>query len=164
MNLSAEEAFAKEPTEPPILPATGANTNDTLRNQMRALLGAVLTPPVRHDRRLEKRQPYPKLVRLTPVLGADSTPAADPITVVGMEISAGGIGFYHQQPIPYRRAILELNDASGNRVSLLVRLDWCRFTCEGWYVSGGRFLEVVVPPRIVPCSATLTTGNRKTPA
>jgi hypothetical protein len=63
--------------------------------------------------------------------------------VVGKDLSERGLGFYHQAPLPYRRAIVTLEDASGRVVSLLMDLSWCRFTRHGWYDSGGRFLKLI---------------------
>jgi hypothetical protein len=84
---------------------------------------------------------------LSPCYPHTLEPLCDALVVVGKNLSEEGLGFYHQQPLPYRRAIITLEDNSGRSVSLLIDLSWCRFTRQGWYDSGGRFLEIVEPVR-----------------
>ena len=94
------------------------------------------------ERRTEFRYPYPFLVALTPVDGEGTALPEDSVVVVGKDLSERGLGFFHEHPLPYRRAIVTLSDNSGYSVGLLIDLAWCRFTTQGWYESGGRFLEV----------------------
>jgi len=56
------------------------------------------------------------------------------------------LGFYHPHPLPYRRMIVSLETGDGRWLSFLIDLTWCRFTKQGWYESGGRFLQPVDPP------------------
>ena len=65
------------------------------------------------------------------------------IVVAGRSLSEGGFGFYHPQPISLRRVIAQFNVGNGRWVGFLMDLPWCRFTAEGWYESGGRFLSAV---------------------
>jgi hypothetical protein len=39
--------------------------------------------------------------------------------------------------------IVALETAGGDRLRLLIDVTWCRFTEQGWYESGGRFLQTV---------------------
>jgi hypothetical protein len=98
------------------------------------------------ERRRDWRYPYPYLAYLTPV-GADGvTPQGEPVVVVGKHLSEHGFGFYHREPLPYRRMIVSLEAAGGARLGFLIDLSWCRFTRQGWYESGGRFLQAVPSP------------------
>lgn len=56
------------------------------------------------------------------------------------DISADGISFRHEGPLPYRFVELSYQTARGP-VTRRVRLTWCRYSAEGSYVSGGRFLR-----------------------
>ena len=126
-------------------PAPASET--PLRDQVRRFLGQLLNRAVPQERRKYGRMPFPMLVRLTPVNPHSLEPLCDPIVVVGKNLSEEGLGFYHQQPLPYRRAVVTLEDNAGRSVSLLIDLSWCRFTHQGWYDSGGRFLEIVEKAR-----------------
>ena len=66
--------------------------------------------------------------------------------MVGKHLSERGLGFYHPQPLPYRRMIVSLEGPRGDWFGFLIDLTWCRFTRQGWYESGGRFLESVASP------------------
>ena len=123
-----------------------------LRQAVQTILAAFL-PQTRirqTEYRREPRYPFPFLLRLTPVQDETTTSQGGPICVVGKNLSSRGIGFYHQQPIPFRKAIVTIENASGTQTSFLVELSWCRFTRQGWYDSGGRFLSVVSPPAEPP--------------
>jgi len=97
------------------------------------------------ERRSHQRYPFPYLVRLTRV-GADGlSPTNQSIVVVGKHISEAGFGFYHGKPLSDRRMIASFETTADQWIALLLDIHWCRFTKEGWYESGGRFL------RSVPC-------------
>jgi hypothetical protein len=117
---------------------------DRIETQLQSVLAACRTESPRADRRRDRRYPFPRLLELTPVADDGCTPLADPVTVVGKDLSIQGIGFYHPQPLPYRRAIVALEDDAGRRASVLVTLSWCCFRRSGWYESGGR-MEGAVP-------------------
>ena len=116
------------------------------------LVERLFPQPPMNERRGEFRYPYPFLVTLTPVDGEGTVfdgeggkvtaLPEDSMVVVGKDLSERGFGFFHEHPLPYRRAIVTLSDNSGYSVQLLIDLAWCRFTTQGWYESGGRFLEV----------------------
>ena len=92
------------------------------------------------ERRLHQRFPYAELVTILPA-GSDGTPLeAEPMTVVAKQLSERGMGFFHSEPIPYRRVVVTFESPDGEAVSLLTDLNWCRFIRRGWYESGGRFL------------------------
>jgi len=116
---------------------------DAIRQQVKQLIGRLFPSNLPSERRTSGRYPFPFLVRLTPVDERSLQPIGDPIVVVGKDLSDRGIGFFHPHPLPYRRAIVTLEDSAQRSVSLLIDLSWCRFTRLGWYDSGGRFLQVV---------------------
>ena len=118
-------------------------TDEEIRNEVWNILGAIYPTEGHHERRTEQRYPYPYLVYLTPVGEKGLTPIAETIVVVGKHLSEGGLGFYHPKPLPYRRMIATLNSPDGTTRKFLIDLTWCRFTKQGWYESGGRFLQSV---------------------
>jgi hypothetical protein len=121
--------------------------DDEVRAQVWGLLTALYPRNDLLERRSDNRYPFPCLVRLTPVGRDGLTPEGEPVVVVGKHLSEHGFGFYHQEPLPYRRMIASLEDNKGHWFGFLIDLNWCRFTKDGWYESGGRFLQAVLPPK-----------------
>jgi hypothetical protein len=117
-----------------------------VRVQVRGLLTALHSRNELAERRREGRYPFPHLIYLTPVGKDGITPEGETLVVVGKQLSERGLGFYHPKPLPYRRMVASLEAADGHCVAFLVDLNWCRFTRQGWYESGGRFLQAVVSP------------------
>ena len=128
-----------------LLPEQGA-ANDEVRTQVWGLLSTLYPKVSVMERRREVRYPFPILVHLTPVGKDGATPCGESVVVVGKHISERGMGFYHPQPLPHRRMIVSLEGPRGGLFAFLIDLGWCRFTRQGWYESGGRFLESVVSP------------------
>ena len=131
-NPALEMRFASLPT-----------SEDSVKQQVRQLMGQLFPAGLGVERRNSGRYPFPFLVRLTPVDERTLQPIAEAFVVVGKDLSERGLGFFHPHPLPYRRAIVTIEDSSRRSVSLLIDLNWCRFTRHGWYDSGGRFLQVV---------------------
>ena len=123
------------------VPPTASDSH--LRERVRVMLGRMYPQGLTQEHRRDARFPFPVLVRLTPVDPKTLMAQGPAITVVGKNLSEQGFGFFHHAPLPYRRAIVELEDIRGDRLSLLVDLSWCRCTRFGWYDNGGRFLQVV---------------------
>ena len=138
----------------PAVAAPAVLSEDGLKSQVRSLLTRLFPPGLPLERRHDGRFPFPYLIQLTPIDARTLTPIDETIVVVGKDLSERGLGFYHQAPLPYRRAIVTLEDASGRVVSLLMDLSWCRFTRHGWYDSGGRFLKLIVPDTAQALRAT----------
>ncbi len=133
--------------------------NDYLENEIRAevrcLIGKIYPSGDFIDSRSERRYPYPYLVRLIPVDQDGTVLHGEAIVAVGKHLSDRGVGFYHPKPISYRNMVVCLEASDGHGVTFIVDLGWCRFTREGWYESGGKFLEVLasVPDSFVKLSA-----------
>jgi hypothetical protein len=129
----------------PLLPDPGIGPDSDLQARIWALLGT-LAPDVGMERRRETRYPFPYLVHLTPVGPDGVTPAGETIVVVGKHVSQHGLGFFHPKPLVHRRMIASLQTDAGRWHAFLVDLSWCRFTRQGWYESGGRFLDIADSP------------------
>jgi len=117
-----------------------------VRTQVWGLLTTLYPKREFVERRGDNRYPFPYLVHLTPVADDGRTPDGDTQVVVGKHLSERGLGFYHSQPLPYRRVIVSLEAGGGRWLAFLIDLSWCRFTQQGWYESGGRFLQSVLSP------------------
>ncbi|PQO42058.1 hypothetical protein [Blastopirellula marina] len=134
--LAAEFEFTTVPTH-----SDGSEAK--VRATVGQLISRILPRKITNERRKDFRYPYPHLVYLTPV-DASGQPLNDLTTVVvGKNITERGIDFFHQQPLPYRRVILTLESEDGTRASVVTDLLWTRFTKQGWYDNGGRFLYVL---------------------
>jgi hypothetical protein len=100
------------------------------------------------ERRSERRYPYPHPVYLTP-LTSDGPQVEETVQVVGKHLSEHGLDFYHPEPLPYRRMIASLQ-VGGQWLGLVLDLKWCRFTADGLYDNGGRFVDTVPSPLAEP--------------
>jgi hypothetical protein len=119
---------------------------DRVRTRVWSLLAAVDPRGHRLEQRGDARYPYPYLVHLTPLGPGDGVPTGEPVVVVGKHLSEHGFSFYHPKPLAFRRVIATLETVNGARLGFLLDLTWCRFTRQGWYESGGRFLDTVSSP------------------
>ena len=121
--------------------------DDEVRTQVWGLLTTLYPRNDLIERRRDNRYPFPCLIHLTPVGRDGVTPEGETVVVVGKHLSEHGFGFYHQAPLPHRRMIASLESGKGHWLGFLIDLNWCRFTKDGWYESGGRFLQAVDPPQ-----------------
>jgi len=120
--------------------------DDEVRTQVWALLSTLYPKVTVVERRRETRYPFQFLIYLTPVEEDGVTPCGESIVVVGKHVSERGLGFYHAKPIAHRRVVASLERPHDGWYAFLLDLRWCRFTRQGWYESGGRFLETVNSP------------------
>ncbi len=120
--------------------------DEEVRGQVWALLSTLYPKVTVVERRRETRYPFPFLIYLTPVGDEGTTPTGESIVVVGKHVSERGLGFYHAKPLPQRRVVASLERPHDGWYAFLLDLRWCRFTRQGWYESGGRFLEAVTSP------------------
>lgn len=98
------------------------------------------------ERRRDSRYPFPRLMYLTPVGEDGSTAAGDPIIAAGKDLSEGGLGFYHPEPLPSRRMIASMQTGNGHWLAFVVELTRSHRIPEGWYQSSGHFVEPAVSP------------------
>jgi hypothetical protein len=128
-------------------PATGphcavAQAGDAaIRAQVKQLLKTLTPPAPVIERRQDRRYPFPRLIRLTPVADDGRTVVGESLVVVGNSLSERGIGFFHTHPLTQRKIIASFASTEGEEINLLVDLTWCRFMGQGWYESGGRFVQ-----------------------
>lgn len=121
-------------------------SDDAVRTQVWKLLSAVYPGGHLVERRADQRYPYPRLITLQPMRRDGRTPAGSPLTVVGKHLSERGLGFFHPEPLPQRLVVVSLDKGDGRRLSFLLDVHRCRFTPQGWYESGGRFVAAVPNP------------------
>jgi hypothetical protein len=129
-----------------LLPGPNGQSDSEVRAQVWGLLTTLYPRNDLMERRRDNRYPFPCLVHLTPVAADGRSPVGEEIVVVGKHLSERGLGFYHQKPLPHRRMIASLEVGKGRWLGFLIDLNWCRFTKDGWYESGGRFLRAVLSP------------------
>jgi hypothetical protein len=105
-------------------------------------LVARLNPAVSFERRRDDRLAIPILFHLTPLDDDRQLIESAAVTVVGKNISRRGMSFYHEHPMPYRRALISAQHPELSDFSAEIDITWCRFTKPGWYESGGRLVSV----------------------
>jgi hypothetical protein len=120
--------------------------HDEVQTKVWGLLAALYPRNDVIERRRETRYPFPCLIHLTPVGRDGVTPEGETVVVAGRDISEHGLGFYHQEVLPYRRMIASIEYKRDQWMAFSIDLSWCRFTRGGWYESGGRLLESVLSP------------------
>ncbi len=129
-----------------LLPRQSEPFEGEVRRQICGLLATFYPERNVTERRKETRYPFPSLIHLTPVGEDGVTAEGDTIVVIGKHLSVRGLGFYHPMPLADRRMIVSLETEDGQWIGFLIDLSWCRFTEQGWYESGGRFLQAVLSP------------------
>jgi hypothetical protein len=129
------------------MPATsGLLPEELVGQQVWRILAGLYPPGKVIERRADQRFPFPHLLYLTPVGSDGVSPTSESVVVVGKHLSERGLGFFYQQPLPYRRMIASLAMQDSRWAGFLIDITWCRFTQHGWYDSGGRFLQAVPSP------------------
>ena len=113
------------------------------RDTIRRLVASLAPSRSAVERRGDRRFPFPYPVRIAPIEDDASATGEPAFTVIGKHLSETGLGFYHEQPLPFRRVTVWLGSRVGLEVELVMDLSWCRFVGQGWYVSGGRFIDAV---------------------
>jgi hypothetical protein len=108
-------------------------------------LRQALQRPVKFERRGYGRIPLPLLLRVTPLDQTRQRLDELATVVVGKDISPNGISFFHEQPLPHRRAIVTFEHPDVGTFTMEIDLGWCQFTGSGWYVSGGRLVRSLAP-------------------
>ena len=125
-----------------VVPDLSAPVQQQCRDTIRKLVASLAPSRSAVERRGDRRFPFPYPVRIAAADG-DAEAKSPSFTVIGKHLSESGLGFYHEEPLPYRRVHVWLGSPIGLEVQLVMDLSWCRFVGQGWYVSGGRFVEPV---------------------
>jgi hypothetical protein len=110
------------------------------------------------DQRTQDRSPFSFRLKLTPLddLGAVELAEFDyEEFVTGKDLGKRGIGFFHEQPMPFRLVRLTAADERLNAMGLgdlqvEVVLKWCRFVSIGRYESGGRIARSAISTDFFP--------------
>ena len=133
-------------TEHPVF----SNANWFLENSSEAGIGTcvdrvlkLLGPRPAKERRSDRRSAFPHLITLTPFHDDECRSFGDPVTVVGRELSAQGLDFYHTEVLPCKRAIITFDSSVDFHTHLVIDISWCRFLRPGWYDSGGKFTHLL---------------------
>ena len=126
--------------------AKTAPSTDAIRAQVAELLRSVYPQLGVIERRKHHRYPYPQIVHLTPIDDAGAATPDTTATVICKHLSERGLGFFHQQPLSYRRVIASFESPHARWLAFVLDVGWCRFTRHSWYESGGRFLHTIESP------------------
>jgi hypothetical protein len=127
---------------PPRHPAASQLRSSALTEQFRTLKEA-LERPVTFERRQFGRMALPLVLQVTPLDQTGQPLEHLATSTVGKDISPRGISFFHERPLPHRRAIVTFEHPDVGRFCVEVDVSWCRFTSPGWYQSGGRLIRSV---------------------
>jgi len=138
-------ALLCDPPCPAEVDAPGS-CDDAISAQVWRLLAGIFPHGNLLERRHEQRYPYPRLLMLTPVQADGQTADGPTFVAVGKQLSQRGLGFFHPQPLVNRLVIASLEAGDGRWLGFLLDIRHCRFTRQGWYESGGRFVRAVASP------------------
>jgi hypothetical protein len=97
------------------------------------------------ERRREHRYPCNLAALLVPLDSQGLSVASVPLEVRIKDISNGGIGISHPDPMPHRLVLLTFETPERNQRRLIVRLKWCRFKGTDLYESGGQIVRMLKP-------------------
>jgi hypothetical protein len=107
------------------------------------MLTSNLHPPVTYERRAHARTPLPFLLKFVPLDNQGRKLPEEETVVVGRDVSARGLSFFHPTPMPYRRALVTLDHPIAGRFTMEIDIQRCRFHKLGWYESGSRLVRAV---------------------
>jgi hypothetical protein len=99
-------------------------------------------PPLLQQR-AHHRVRYAKPVLVTPLDDRSGEPLASPLEASGHDISLTGMSFMHEEPLACRLVAVRFPASEVSIDAVLTRLNWCRFTRDGLYQSGGLFVRAV---------------------
>lgn len=58
------------------------------------------------------------------------------------DLSLHGVGLLHIMPLHCREVVVRFRTRKGDPIDFRVAIEWCQDFGEGWYVSGGRLVDV----------------------
>ncbi len=99
--------------------------------------------PASPDRRSASRRPYPTVITVTPLIDDTYEPSSDPLHGIGRHLGNLGLDFFHAELLPEKRAVIGLPTENDTWTHFVIELSWSRFVQSSWYISGGRFTEVI---------------------
>jgi hypothetical protein len=108
----------------------------TAQERIIAALGGILEDSC--ERRTEPRTPY-----FGPVTVGHAQSPQISLSAFVRDVSASGIGLVHLMPLKRGEVLIDLPLLFGTSVRLRTEIVWCRDYENGWYASGGRFMDVV---------------------
>ena len=120
--------------------------DEYILDHVNGLIAANLDSARQYERRADRRFAFPYVMEIRP----EEQSAAEPTLIVGRHMSYGGLDFYHQRPLPFRQGIVSVETSCRQWLRILIDVTWCRFIRQSWYLSGGRFLNVVESPSSAP--------------
>ena len=103
------------------------------------------TAPV-FDCRWFHRVPVERPILITEWDDAAGSAVSSPRLVTARDVSLGGLSFAHRELLPCRVVAVTFVCPGEACESVAVRLNWCRFTRDGRYHSGGPFIGSVQLP------------------
>ena len=127
-------------------PAAAAKTSgqgDDMSRQVQTLIDDAHTEAMSDERRSRDRFPIPYTFRMTPLDDDGQLLHDETTTIVGKDLSLSGIGFSHDQPLSYKRAIISLDHPLVGRFAVEAEIVWTRPTPIGLYESGCRLVRTV---------------------
>ena len=99
--------------------------------------------PRKIERREQERLPYPSVISVTPLVDGTREPATETFSVIGRNLSNLGLDFFHDYLISEKEVVVGLQSAKASWSHFVLQLGWSRFVQGGWYISGGKFTEVI---------------------
>jgi hypothetical protein len=94
------------------------------------------------ERRGEPRSPF-----FRPISVLLDGPQRRQYSAFSREISKSGIGLLHNMPLEPQEVTLAVLGPVGEVCRFRTQIVWCRPCGEGWYLSGGRFVDVIAESR-----------------
>ncbi|HEY5313602.1 MAG TPA: PilZ domain-containing protein [Pirellulales bacterium] len=91
----------------------------------------------KREQRRERRIPYLDAVTISPV----GAPAQQHSAFV-RDLAPSGIGLVHMMPLPLGEVVVAIRLPRGRMAAMVTQIVWCRQFADGWFASGGRFLDV----------------------
>jgi hypothetical protein len=136
MNHNSVKSGAK-----PVAPTHAPS--DKLNRQVQDLIDDAGTTAESDERRNRDRFPIPFTFRLTPLNLDGKLLTDETTTIVGKDLSLSGIGFSHDHPLPYRKAIISLNHPMVGFFAVEAEILWTQPTPLGLFESGCRLIRTV---------------------
>ncbi|HEX3655095.1 MAG TPA: PilZ domain-containing protein [Pirellulales bacterium] len=92
----------------------------------------------KREQRRERRIPYLDAVTISPV----GVPA-EKLSAFARDLAPGGIGLVHMMPLEEGEIVVTIRLPRGRTADVLTHIVWCREFADGWFASGGRFVDVL---------------------